>query len=159
MIRGEGTAHISGVTPQEVFDFVLDPEHYRKADTKVIGVTKIADVPDGMIARDEGRFLGRVRGSVMVRYQWDAPHHIQLTLVHGVPKEFSAWFQIDGDEHGTRVHHVEVDDMGRGILGWLHDRIAGRWLAGSVHQEVQEIKKLMEAGVRGRGLAAHEPAT
>lgn len=158
MIRGEGSAHISGVTPQEVFDFVLDTEHYRKADTKVIGVTKIADVPNGMIARDDGRFLGRFQGSVMVRYQWDPPHRIQLSLVHGVPKEFSASFEIDGDEHGARVRHVEVVDMGRGILGWLHDRIAGRWLAGSVHQEVQEIKRLMEAGVRGRGLASHEPA-
>jgi hypothetical protein len=36
-IRGEGTVFVPGVTAQEVFDFVLDPAQYSKADTKVGG--------------------------------------------------------------------------------------------------------------------------
>jgi hypothetical protein len=36
VIRGEGTAVARGVTPQEVFDFVLDPAQYTKADTKMV---------------------------------------------------------------------------------------------------------------------------
>jgi hypothetical protein len=35
MIRGEGTAIVRGVTPAEVFYFVLDPAQYTKADTNV----------------------------------------------------------------------------------------------------------------------------
>jgi hypothetical protein len=68
-LRGEGTAHIPEVSAQEVFDFVLDPAQYSKADTKVLAVTKLADTDDGMIAREDGLFLGRFRGSVVTRYR------------------------------------------------------------------------------------------
>jgi hypothetical protein len=34
MVRGEGTPVARGVTPDEAFDFVLDPAQYVKADTK-----------------------------------------------------------------------------------------------------------------------------
>jgi hypothetical protein len=55
---------------------------------------------------------------------------------------------------GTRIHHVEEIEMGRGLLGWLHDLVAGRWFARSVQQEVSEIARLLEAGERG---APHLP--
>ena len=64
-IRGEGTQLIRGVTAEEVFDFVIDPAQYTRADTKMIWVTKLGDTPDGMIAREDGRFLGRFKGSVV----------------------------------------------------------------------------------------------
>ena len=152
MIRGEGTAVIRGVTPREVFDFVLDPSQYTKADTKMIWVTKLADTPNGMIAREEGRFMGRFRGSVITRYQWDAPRRIDVTLEHGAPKRLHAWFDIDDAGGGTRLHHVEEMDMGRGLVGRLYDAVAGRWFAGAVTREVAEIARLMEAGERGHGV-------
>ena len=155
MIRGEGTAVARGVTPQQAFDFVLDPAQYTKADTKMVWVTKLGDTPDGMVAREDGRFLGRFPGSVITRYRWEAPNRIDVTLEHGVPKTLHAWFEIDEVDGGTRIHHVEELDMGRGPLGWLHDAVAGRWFADSVRQEVDEIARLLEAGERGRGLAAH----
>ena len=76
-VRGEGTAFVPGVTAQEVFDFVLDPAQYTKADTKVLGVTKLADTEDGMLAREDGLFLGRFRGSIVTRYRWDIPNRIE----------------------------------------------------------------------------------
>ena len=152
MIRGEGTAVVRGVTPQEVFDFVLDPSQYTKADTKMIWVTKLADTANGMIAREEGRFMGRFRGSVITRYQWDAPRRIDVTLEHGAPKRLHAWFDIDDAGGGTRLHHVEEMDMGRGLVGRLYDAVAGRWFAGAVTREVAEIARLMEAGERGHGV-------
>jgi hypothetical protein len=155
MIRGEGTAVVGGVTPQEVFDFVLDPEQYTKADTEMVWVTKLADTPDGMIAREDGKFLGRFPGSVITRYAWDPPHRIDVTLEHGLPRSLYAWFRIDAVDGATRVHHVEEMDMGRGPLGWLYDRIGSRWFAGSVQREVQEIARLLKSGERGRGVAAH----
>ena len=154
MIRGEGTATVRGVTPQEVFDFVLDPAQYTKADTKMIWVTKLADIDNGMIAREDGKFLGRFRGSVITRYKWEAPNRIDVLLEHGVPKEVHAWFEIDEVEGGTRLHHVEEIDMGRSALGWLHDLVARKWFVDAVRQEVAEIARLLEAGERGRGLAA-----
>jgi hypothetical protein len=132
VIRGEGTAFVPGVTAQEAFDFVLDPAQYTKADTKMIWVTKLASVPDGMIAREDGRFLGRVPGSVITRYRWDEPHRIDVTLEHGVPRALHAWFEINDVDGGVRIHHVEELDLGHGVLGRLHDMVAGRSLAPSV---------------------------
>jgi hypothetical protein len=152
VIRGEGTEVVRGVTPDEVFDFVLDPEQYTKADTKLVWVTKLGDTEDGMIAREDGRFLGRFPGSVITRYRWQRPNRIDVTLEHGIPRALHAWFEIDEVEGGTRIRHVETMDFGRGPLGWLYDRAAGRWFAESVRQEVAEIRRLLEAGERGSPL-------
>ena len=150
MIRGEGTAMVRGVSAEEVFDFVLDPVQYTKADTKMVWVTKLADTPDGMLAREDGRFLGLLPGSVVTRYRWRRPHHIDVTLEHGVPRALHAWFEIDAAPEGVRLRHVEEIDMGGGPLGWLHDVVAGSWFARSVEREVAEIARLLEAGQRGR---------
>jgi hypothetical protein len=154
MISGEGTAHIPGATAQEVFDFVLDPATYTKADIKVVWVTKLADLPDGMIAREDGRFLGRFPGSVITRYRWEPPHHIDVTLVHGIPEQMHAWFEISENGSGAAVRHVETISMPR-PFGRLWDLAAQKWFAGSVRQEVAEIGRLMGEGLRGRGPAAH----
>jgi len=157
VIRGEGTAFVRGVTPDEVFDFVLDPAQYTKADTKMVWVTKLADIPDGMLAREDGKFLGLLRGSVVTRYRWTRPTHIDVTLEHGVPRGLHAWFEIEAVPGGTRVRHVEELDMGHGPLGALHDVTTRSWFARSVEREVAEIGRLLEAGERGRG-PEHAPS-
>jgi hypothetical protein len=154
MIRGDGEAVVEGVTPQDVFDFVLDPAQYTKADTKMRGVTKLADLPDGMIAREDGVFLGRFPGSVVTRYRWEPPNRIDVTLEHGVPSRLHAWFEIRPSDHGAWFRHVEEMDFGHGVLGRLYDLVARKWFAHAVTREVAEIKRLLEAGERGRGSAA-----
>ena len=93
MVHGEGTEVIEGVTPQEVFDFVLDPAQYTKADTKILWVTKLGEIPNGMIAREDGTFLGIAKGSVITRYLWKPPHQIDVTLEHGFIRALHAWFE------------------------------------------------------------------
>ena len=151
VIRGEGEALVAGVKAQDVFDFVLDPAQYTKADTKMRWVTKLADLPNGMIAREDGVFLGRFPGSVVTRYIWEAPNKIDVTLEHGVPTHLHAWFEIREQEGGTWFRHVEEMDFGHGPAGLLYDLVAKRWFADAVTKEVAEIKRLMEAGERGRG--------
>lgn len=153
MISGSGEALVSGVSAQDVFDFVLDPAQYTKADTKIRGVTKLAELPGGMIAREDGVFLGRFPGSVVTRYAWEPPHHIDVTLEHGIPERLHAWFEIRDEDGGAWVRHVEEMDFGHGPAGLLYDLVARRWFAGAVAQEVREIKRLLESGERGRGLA------
>ncbi len=145
---------MAGVSARDVFDFVLDPAQYTKADTKIRGVTKLADLPGGMIAREDGVFLGRFPGSVVTRYMWEPPHHIDVTLEHGVPEKLHAWFEIRDEEGGAWVKHVEEMDFGHGPAGRLYDVVARKWFARAVDQEVKEIKRLLEAGERGRGLEA-----
>ncbi|MGZ4141090.1 MAG: SRPBCC family protein [Actinomycetota bacterium] len=150
MIRGEGTEVVHGVTPQEVWEFVMDPAQYTKADTKIVWVTKLADTDDGMIGLEEGKFFG-MRGSVVTRYRWTPDHRrMSVTLVHGLLKSLNASFEIDDVEGGTRVHHVEEMEMAFGPLGRLLEAGARKWLADSVRQEVSEIKRLLEAGERGK---------
>jgi len=150
MIRGEGSETIEGVTPQEVFDFVLDPAQYIKADTKILWVTKLGDIPNGMIAREDGTFLGVAKGSVITRYTWEPPHKIDVTLEHGFIRGLHAWFTIDAVPGGTRLHHVEEVDFGWGPLGWVHDALIRGWWERSVRQEVAEIARLLRAGERGK---------
>jgi hypothetical protein len=152
MIRGDGEALVAGVTARDVFDFVLDPAQYTKADTKMRWVTKLADVPNGMIAREDGTFLGRFPGSVITRYQWEPPNRIDVTLEHGVPTHLHAWFDIREHDGGAWFRHVEEMDFGHGAAGPLYDLVARRWFAHAVTREVAEIKRLLESGERGRGL-------
>jgi hypothetical protein len=151
VIRGEGTATIKGVRPDDVFDFVLDPAQYTKADTKMVWVTKLADTPNGMLAREDGKFMGLFPGSVVTRYRWTRPTHIDVTLEHGVPRGLHAWFEIEEVDGGTRMTHVEEIDMGHGPLGYLYDALSRRWFGRSVEREVAEIARLLESGQRGRG--------
>jgi Polyketide cyclase / dehydrase and lipid transport len=151
MIRGEGTEVVRGVTPKEVWEFVLDPAQYTKADTKIIWVTKLADTDDGMIGLEEGKFFG-MRGSVVTRYRWTPDYRsISVTLIHGLLKSLNAYFEIDEVDGGTKIHHVEEMEMAFGPFGKVLEIGASKWLADSVRQEVAEIRRLLEAGERGKG--------
>jgi len=154
MIRGEGNEFIAGVRAQEVFDFVLDPAQYTKADTKITGVTRIAETLDGMIAREDGLFLGIAPGSVITHYRWQMPHSIDVVLVSGAIKGMHAWFEIREEAAGTHLRHVEEVEFGWGPIGWIHDRLIQRWWQASVAKEVSEIARLLREGERGKGLAA-----
>ena len=57
MIVGEATTTVS-VTPDEVFDFVLDLHRYRQADHKIGRVGTIDNEGD----RGTAQFSGRIRG-------------------------------------------------------------------------------------------------
>ncbi|MGH9095248.1 MAG: hypothetical protein ACRDXE_08820 [Acidimicrobiales bacterium] len=157
VVRGEGSAFVPGVSAQDIFDFVLDPRQYTKADTKMIWVTRLASTSDGMIAREDGRFLGRFPGSVITRYRWKAPHSIDVTLEHGLPSELHAWFEIEDRDGGAWVRHVETMAM-PGPFDRLWDLAAGRWFAASVRSEVAEIARLLVSGERGQGVDAHHAA-
>jgi hypothetical protein len=151
MIRGEGTEVVRGVTPKQVWEFVLDPSQYTKADTKIIWVTKLADTDDGMIGLEEGKFFG-MKGSVVTRYRWKPDYsNISVTLIHGLLKSLNAYFEIDEVDGGTKVRHVEEMEMAFGPFGKVLELGASRWLADSVRKEVTEIKRLLEAGERGKG--------
>ena len=46
----------------------------------MVWVTKLADTSDGMLAREDGKFLSRFSGSVITRYRWERPNSIDVTL-------------------------------------------------------------------------------
>src|SRR5438309_11777860 len=106
MIRGEGTEVVRGVTPKEVWEFVLDPAQYTKADTKIIWVTKLAETDDGMIGLEEGKFFG-ARGAVVTRYRW-APDYscISVSLIYVMLKSLNAYLEFDVVDGGMKYRQV-----------------------------------------------------
>jgi hypothetical protein len=153
MISGEGSAFVHGITAQEVFDFVMDPQQYLKANTRITCITRLAETDEGMIAREDGRFMGRFEGSVISRYRWDAPRRIDTTLEHGHPAAMHAWWEIEDRADGVWMKHVETLAMPKPI-GRLFDLCARGWLSRSVQHEIDVIAQLLSDGERGRGLAA-----
>jgi hypothetical protein len=128
-----------------------DPAQETKAETKIVWVRKLADTPDGMSGLEEGKFFG-LKGSIVSRYRWSSDHsRIEVTLVHGMLKSLNAFFDLEEAAGGVKLHHVEEIEMIGGPLGKLTEVLFGWWLANSVPQEVREIKRLMEAGERGKG--------
>jgi hypothetical protein len=77
-----------------------------------------------------------------------------VKLVHGVPEDIHAWFEIEERDGGTHLRHVEEMEFGHGPFGKLYDAVGRKWFAEQVAQEVKEIARLLEAGERGRGLDA-----
>ena len=80
-------------------DFVLDPNQYTKADTKIVWVTKLADTPDGMIAREDGNgWMGtilREPGDIYhVRYD-KAPLEKVANSERFFPEEWIAESRVD----------------------------------------------------------------
>jgi hypothetical protein len=78
-----------------------------------------------------------------------------VTLEHGIPERLSAWFDIREENGGTTIRHIEELTFGHGPLGVVYDTLAWRWFAHAVEQEVAKIARLLRAGERGRGIAAH----
>ena len=151
MVRGEGITVARGVDAGEAFDFVLDPVQYTKADTKMVWVTKLTNMPNGMFG-SRGWKVPRLLqgiGNHPIPMEPAEPHQ-DVTLEHGVPRSLHAWFEIEDVSEGVRIHHVEELDLGHGVLGAFHDLVAGRWFADSVREEVAEIGRLLEDGKRGR---------
>lgn len=150
MVRGEASAFARGVKAQGVLNLVLDPVQHTKAGTKLVWVAPVARTEDGMIARGEGTFLGRLSGSVITRHRWEEPFHIDVTREHGRTSMTHAWSEIEDRDDGAWFRHVETVAMPAPI-GWLWDVAVGRWFANSVRREVTELARLLEAGERGRG--------
>ena len=155
---------VRGVTPDEVFDFVLDPAQYTKADTKMVWVTKLADVPGGMLAREDGKFLGLLPGSVVTRYRWERPGTIDVTLEHGVPARLARLVRDRGRPRRHARPPRGGDRNGPRTTGHAPRRRGQAWFAQSVAREVTEIGAPARGGgarhserPRGAGLTNAAP--
>ena len=88
-----------------------------------------------------------------------APGHAEVlqeatTLVawHGGLEHYITGFEFSEVDGGVKIHHFEEIEMAFGPIGSLIEAGFGWWLRDSVPQEVKEIKRLMEAGERGKGI-------
>jgi hypothetical protein len=147
MIVGEATATVK-VSPNEVFEFVLDLNRYRQADRKIGRVGPMTRNGDtGTV-----RFSGRIRGlpgpagtypftATTSRLQFGSP-------IAGPARwflDFEGTFDCEATADGTVVTHREVFNFKR-PWQWLAEPLLRRWLEADTAQEMVRLKELVERG-------------
>jgi len=149
MIAGEGTALIRRPA-KAIYEFVLDLERYKQADTKIGTVHCVTWDGDRGEILYSGRFRGlptpAVRQTITAApYRRIDVRSIPGTLAHAM-SGFHGLFTFDElADHTTRVFHRE-ELVFRGPLRWVVEPLLRDWLAADTAEEVGRMKTLLEAG-------------
>lgn len=158
MLRAVGTATVAA-EPQDVLEFVLDLDRYRRADPKV-GALKQTPVLD-----EQGRGRARYRGKLRHLITPVDTQDIQLTRwsrleIRGAKGVWTRWttdfegtFVCEPVEGGTRVTHSETFWFKPAPVRWLAEKYLGRWMQEEMPKEMAALERLVEQGVASRGRA------
>lgn len=146
VIVGEATTTVS-VSPDAVFDFVLDLERYRLADHKIGRVGPVERWGD----RGMATFSGRIRGLPGPSGTYPfvvTPSRLAFSSAIAGPArwflDFEGTFECRATEDGTEVTHREVFDFKR-PWRWLVEPFLRRWLESDTAEEMARFKQLVEA--------------
>jgi Polyketide cyclase / dehydrase and lipid transport len=148
MIAGEGTELIHR-TARDIYEFVLDPERYKKADLKIGTVYSLTWRGDRAEIHYSGRFRGLPTPSVRQLITVDPHRRVDVRSIPGTVAHFFSRFHgtFTFEELGggvTRVYHREELDFPT-PLRWFVEPLLRAWLEGDTPQEVQRLKMLLEA--------------
>jgi hypothetical protein len=145
MIVGEASATVA-VSPQEVFDFVLDLRRYRLADRKIGKVGATTRTGD----RGTVRFAGRIKGlpGPMGTYPFTLTDSRLVfgSAIAGPARwflDFEGSFDCAVAADGTVVTHREVFDF-KGPWHWIAEPLLRRWLETDTAEEMVRFKALVE---------------
>jgi hypothetical protein len=149
MIAGEGTERIRR-TAREIWDFILDLEQYRKADTKIARVHWVRRSGDGLEVCYSGRFRGVRTPAVRQTVTLDPHRRIDVrskpgTLAHLVAPFHGLFLFEELPDGTTKVFHREALDP-PAPFKWLLEPLLRRWLAEDTPAEMARMKQLLEAG-------------
>ena len=153
MIAGEGTAIIRRPA-KAIYEFILDPERYRMADTKIARVHSVRWSGDQAEICYSGRFRGwrtpAVRQVISVQpYRRIDVRSVPGTFAH-LAAAFHGVFTLEELADGTtRVFHREALDSPIPIK-WLVEPLLRRWLEDDTPAEVSRMKALLEAELPAR---------
>jgi hypothetical protein len=147
IVAGEGSAVIQR-SPQDVLEFALDLDRYRRVDPKFRKIYR------HHMRGDEGevRYSGTLRGiptpadtQSIRRTRWTRLDYESVPSPLNRLARFHGWFECEERENGTFVRHREQFDFSPAIA-WLAAPILERWLQEQVRQEVRELKRQLETG-------------
>lgn len=145
--------------PRAVLEWILDLERYRQADPKVGPVKEPVRLDEEGLGRV--RYRGRLVGVPTPVDTQDVHlerwHRLTLTGASGVWTrwfvEFEGTFECERAGSGTQVTHREHFRFKPRPLGWLMDRLLGRWLAGTMPGEMTRLAQLIEQDVANHSTA------
>ena len=149
MIAGEGTQIICRPA-KDIYEFILDLQRYRKADTKIGRVHSVQWHGQTAEIRYAGRFRGWPTPVVRQVITAEAYRRIDIrskpgTLAHRIAPFHGLFILEPLDDATTRVFHREALDP-PAPFKWLLEPLLGRWLADDTPAEVLRMKQLLEAG-------------
>ncbi len=146
IITGEGSVVIER-SAQDILEFALDLDRYRKVDPKFRKVHR------HRMHGDEGevRYSGTLRGiptpadTQTIRLtRWTRLDYVSVPSALNRLARFHGWFECAEGDEGTLVQHHEQFDFSPAIA-WLAAPVLKQWLQSQVEQEVQELKRQLEA--------------
>ncbi len=148
MIVGEGTQVIRRAA-RDIYDFVLDPEQYRRADTKIARVYSLDWRGNQAEIYYRGRFRGLTTPAARQIISVDPYRRIDIRSKPGTFADYAAPFHglfilEPLDDGTTKVFHREALDP-RIPFKWLMEPLLGRWLAEDTPAEVMRLKQLLES--------------
>jgi len=158
-VEAVGTTLIDA-EPRAVLEWILDLERYRQADPKVGPVKEPVQLDDE--GRGRVRYRGRLVGVPTPVDTQDVHlerwHRLTLTGAPGVWTrwfvDFEGTFDCERVGSGTRLTHREHFRFKPRPVGWLMDRLLGRWLAGTMPGEMTRLTQLVERDVGTRSSTA-----
>lgn len=145
MIVGEATATVS-VTPDAVFDFVLDLDRYRQADHKIGRVGAVERHGDRGTATFSGRIAGLPGPSGTYPFVLGPTRLVFGSPVSGPARWFLGFegsFETRASAEGTVVTHREVYEFKR-PWRWFVEPLLRHWLESDTAGEMVRFKALVE---------------
>jgi hypothetical protein len=148
MIAGEGTQVIERPA-KDIYEFVLDPEQYKKADLKIGTVHSVTWNGGQAEIHYSGRFRGLPTPSVRQIITVQPYRRIDVRSMPGTVAHFMSRFHgtFTFEELGngvTRFFHRE-ELVFRPPLKWFVEPLLRSWLENDTPQEVLRLKALLEA--------------
>ncbi len=148
MIAGEGTQSIH-CPAKDIYEFVLDPEKYKRADLKIGTVYSVSWRGDQAEIHYSGRFRGLTTPAVRQIISVEPYRRIDVRSKPGTFAHFMSRFHglFTFEELGngvTRVFHRE-ELVFRPPLSWIIEPLLRSWLENDTREEVLRLKMLLEA--------------
>jgi hypothetical protein len=147
MIVGEATATVA-VSPQEVFDFVLDLRRYRLADRKIGKIGAMTRAGDRGTVRFSGRIKGLPGPPGTYPFTLTDSRLVFGSAIAGPARwflDFEGSFDCAVAADGTVVTHREVFDF-KAPWHWIAEPLLRRWLETDTAEEMVRFKELVEGG-------------
>ena len=148
-----GTAVINAPV-EKIWEFVLDPNAYPKADTKITKWEIQERNENEMRSRTVG-FLRWpfLRGAMVIRHRMKPYEHIEIESEPGsgsfpaslALEQFRAEFIFEKEGDTVKVTHVESYETKDNLFGRLAERLTGDWLKQHMQEEMQRLKELVES--------------
>jgi hypothetical protein len=147
MIAGEGSQLIHRPA-KDIYEFVLDPENYKRADLKIGTVYSITWRGNQGEIHYSGRFRGFPTPSVRQTITVQPYRRIDVrskpgTLTHFMSRFHGVFTFEELDDGTTRVFHRE-ELVFRPPLNWFIEPLLRSWLESDTPQEVWRLKALLE---------------